>query len=110
MSDRVAVETADMRKLPFPDQSFDVVVSHWAVHNLKDASDRDAALAEIARVLKRGGHVILTDIEHREAYADRLRNLGFEAPKLIVSAAKDAILKAVTFGSFQPATIFARKS
>jgi ubiquinone/menaquinone biosynthesis C-methylase UbiE len=109
VSDRVAVQTADMRSLPFPDQSFDVVVTHWAVHNLKDEADRDGALAEIFRVLKADGRLILTDIENRQAYLRRITSLGFIDQKLIVSPAKDAILKAITFGSFQPATIFARK-
>jgi ubiquinone/menaquinone biosynthesis C-methylase UbiE len=108
-SDRVTVQTADMRALPFPDQSFDVVVTHWAVHNLKDEVDRDGALGEMHRVLKAGGRLILTDIENRQAYSDRVNALGFTDQKIIVSAAKDAVLKAITFGSFQPATIFARK-
>jgi ubiquinone/menaquinone biosynthesis C-methylase UbiE len=109
VSDRVTVQTADMRSLPFPDQSFDVVVTHWAVHNLKDKADRDGALGEMYRVLKPGGRLILTDIENRQAYCDRVNALGFIEQTIVVSAAKDAVLKAVTFGSFQPATIFARK-
>jgi ubiquinone/menaquinone biosynthesis C-methylase UbiE len=107
---RVAVQTADMRNLPFPDRAFDVVTSHWAVHNLKDESERNLALCEIARVLKPGGRLILTDIEHREAYATYLASLGFTDQQVIVSPEKDAILKAITFGTFQPATIFARKA
>lgn len=46
------IEPADARSLAYPDEHFDVVVSSSAfehIHNL------DAALAEIRRVLKRGG-------------------------------------------------------
>ena len=56
VSDRVAVETADMRNLPFADQTFDIVMSNWAVHNVGAESDRAQALCEMVRVLRPGGH------------------------------------------------------
>jgi ubiquinone/menaquinone biosynthesis C-methylase UbiE len=65
--DRVTVQTADMRSLPFSDESVDIVVTHWAVHNLKDEAGRYCAIGEIFRVLKSGGRLILTDIENRQA-------------------------------------------
>ncbi len=49
VADRVAVRTGDMRALPFPDASMDVILSHWAVHNVEPAADRDTAPAEMAR-------------------------------------------------------------
>ena len=55
--DRVEVQTADMRRLPFPDGSFDAIVSRFAIHNLDHAADRAQAIREIARVLKPGGFV-----------------------------------------------------
>ena len=58
VSDRVAVETADMRGLPFADKCFDVVVSNWAVHNLEAEADRHLALSEMVRVLRPGGLLI----------------------------------------------------
>ena len=53
--DRVGVHTGDMRKLPFPDQSFDIVTSSLAIHNIRDEPGRRQAIAEILRVLKPGG-------------------------------------------------------
>ena len=44
----------DMRSLGFGDASFDVVVSHWAVHNLSEQADRKVALREMVRVLETG--------------------------------------------------------
>src|SRR5262249_6543475 len=44
VADRVEVKTADMRELPFPDASFDVVVSNAAIHNLYAAADRARAI------------------------------------------------------------------
>ncbi len=110
VSDLVDVLTADMRKLPFADQSFDVVLSHWVVHNLEKESERTTALEEMARVLRPDGQIILADIEFREAYQARLADLGFANVKLVVNPIKDMILSAVSFGSFRPFVISAQKS
>jgi demethylmenaquinone methyltransferase/2-methoxy-6-polyprenyl-1,4-benzoquinol methylase len=53
-----SVVRADAAKLPFLDESFDALVARGALHHLPDA---DAALAEAARVLKRGGRALLID-------------------------------------------------
>jgi len=66
--DRIEVRTADMRQLPFPDQSFDVVTSSLAIHNIRDGQGREQALAEILRVLKAGGTAMIADILHAAAY------------------------------------------
>src|SRR5262249_9734651 len=69
VADRVEVQTADMRKIPFPDGAFDVVVSSQAIHNVYDAGGRAQAIAEIARVLAPGGRALLRDIRHTRDYA-----------------------------------------
>jgi len=51
-SESVSFELADIRKLPFPDDSFDVVFSNGVVHHLPDPS---AGVTELLRVLKPGG-------------------------------------------------------
>lgn len=109
VADRIAVETADMRSLPFEDASIDVVVSHWAVHNLADKRDRAIALAEMVRVLKPGGAVVLSDIENRDEYAANLAALGLTHQRLVVAPLRDAILKIISFGSFRPATLLATR-
>src|SRR5947209_14859893 len=48
VAERVEVRTADMRQIPFPDGTFDAVVSNVAIHNIYDAKERVRALAEIA--------------------------------------------------------------
>ena len=50
---------ADAASLPMDDASVDLVVSSFAAHHLPD---RHAALAEMMRVLKPGGRVIIWDI------------------------------------------------
>lgn len=47
---------ADMRRLPFDAESFDAAI---AVHSIEHVPDPDRALAEIRRVLRRGGSAVL---------------------------------------------------
>src|SRR5208282_3414000 len=65
---RIEVHTADMRQLPFPDESFDVVTSSLAIHNIENARGREQALAEILRVLKTDGTAMIADILHTADY------------------------------------------
>ena len=109
VGDKVSLETADARSLPFPDGAFDVVLSHWVVHNLAGDDDRARALAEMARVLRAGGHLILSDIAHRDAYFSTLGTLGLTDRRIVYAPLKDAVLKTVSFGSFRPSTIVACK-
>jgi ubiquinone/menaquinone biosynthesis C-methylase UbiE len=76
VGDRVHIETADMRALPFPDATFDLVVSSLAIHNIRSNADRKRAIGEGFRVLKPGGRMVIADIRATAIYADALRTLG----------------------------------
>jgi arsenite methyltransferase len=99
-----------MRELPFPANHFDVVISNWAVHNLEAESDRQKALNEIVRVLKPGGIIVLADIVNQAEYAKYLRLCSIEDVQFHNNTSRDAVLAAVTFGSFAPSAILARKT
>jgi ubiquinone/menaquinone biosynthesis C-methylase UbiE len=73
---RVHIETTDMRALPFPDATFDLVVSSLAIHNIRSNADRKRAIAEGFRVTKPGGRIVIADIRATAIYADALRKLG----------------------------------
>ena len=75
---RVKIETGDARKLPFPDRSFDVVLSSLALHNISYKAERIQALREIDRVLKPGGYLAVFDIFYTRQYAKEFEQLGFE--------------------------------
>jgi arsenite methyltransferase len=107
--EKVEIQTADMRALPFADHSFDVIVSHWVIHNLASEADRNLSLSEMARVLRPGGSLILCDIENRNAYVERLKALGLTDCRMVFQPFKDAVLGAVSFGSFRPTAIYARQ-
>jgi len=78
LRERVQIDTGDMRQMPYADASFDTIVSSLAIHNLPTRADREQAVREIARVLKRGGQVALLDFRHTARYAQTLRAAGFE--------------------------------
>jgi ubiquinone/menaquinone biosynthesis C-methylase UbiE len=71
--DRCALLTGDMQAIPFPDHSFDLVVSNLAIHNIKGHAGRAQAVDEAIRVLKPGGRLLIADIGRTNEYARRLR-------------------------------------
>ncbi|MBN9792441.1 SAM-dependent methyltransferase [Pseudonocardia sp. TMWB2A] len=73
VAERVELHTADMRDLPFPDASFDLVVSSLAVHNLPRSEDRDRAVDEMCRVLRPDGRLVVADLGRTARYAERIR-------------------------------------
>lgn len=109
VAERVKIETADMRKMPFPDASFDVVISRAAIHNLYSVDGRAAAIQEIARVLKPGGLALIDDIRHFRQYAAVFTDNGCDVRR-ISSAAVTMLWTILTLGSLQPATLLVRKS
>jgi arsenite methyltransferase len=82
VADKIKLETSDARKLPFGANSFHVVVSSLAIHNIDSSAERMKAMREIARVLKPGGSVTIYDIFHTAEYARNLQQLGLTDVKL----------------------------
>jgi arsenite methyltransferase len=76
VADRVDLRTGDMRALPFEAESFDVILSSLAIHNIRDATGRAKAIDEAVRVLRLGGRVVIVDIGATREYEERLRELG----------------------------------
>lgn len=75
--DRVRLCEGDARALPFPDASFDVVVSSLAIHNIARRTERMKALQEIARVVRPTGRILIIDIARTAEYARALRDARF---------------------------------
>jgi ubiquinone/menaquinone biosynthesis C-methylase UbiE len=65
-----AVESvqASATDMPFGDGSFDLAVSVATMHHIADAADVARALAEMARVVRPGGHVLIWDHNPRNPY------------------------------------------
>jgi SAM-dependent methyltransferase len=56
---KVKLALADVRELPYPDETFDWAISVATYHHLK-GSEHQAALNELRRVLKPGGEAFIT--------------------------------------------------
>ncbi len=82
VANRIKIENTDARKLPFGANTFDVVVSSLAIHNIDGNTERAKALREIARVLKPGGYLAILDIFHTGEYAKLLPQLGLTEVRL----------------------------
>ncbi len=78
VAERVELCDGDARRLPFGDQTFDVVVSSLALHNIAGAADRAAAIGEIVRVLRPGGRVAILDFRGTGRYAAALATAGLD--------------------------------
>ncbi len=110
VADRIEVRTSDMRSLGFGDASFDVVVSHLAVHNLSERQDRKVALREMVRVLKPGGAMVLGDIAHHAEYAADLRVRGVQEVRMVENGLAAKLAAVLWFGLFFPAAVVGRKA
>jgi arsenite methyltransferase len=76
VSARVALATADMRAIPYPEACFDAITSSWAIHNIPTREGRAQAVHEILRVLRPGGWIAIADIERIDEYVDLLQAAG----------------------------------
>ncbi|KAE9621647.1 hypothetical protein Lal_00033016 [Lupinus albus] len=82
----VTCREGDARRLPFPDNYFDVVVSGVFVHTVgvgrrsaaEAAAERMRAVGEVVRVMKPGGVGVVWDLLHVPEYVIRLKELKME--------------------------------
>lgn len=78
VADRIEVDTGDITKLPYPDASFDTIISMTVIHNIPSRDARDQALRELVRVLKPGGRIALSDLMHASRYREILLEAGLK--------------------------------
>jgi ubiquinone/menaquinone biosynthesis C-methylase UbiE len=79
VADRVELHTGDMTALPFADDSFDVVVSSLAIHNIRGRAGRAKAIREAVRVLRPGGRLMIADIRATGQHQAQLARIGMNA-------------------------------
>jgi arsenite methyltransferase len=69
------------QEMPFPDASFDVIVSNLCLHNIYDRPTRQQALHQILRVLKPGGIALISDYKLTAEYAKEFSGSGLVVEK-----------------------------
>jgi SAM-dependent methyltransferase len=62
VGERLTFQQASASSLPFPDESFDLVVSNLTFHEVKDAADKRLLIKEALRVLRSGGVFAFQDL------------------------------------------------
>jgi ubiquinone/menaquinone biosynthesis C-methylase UbiE len=97
---------ADIQHIPFASASFDIATSFDVIQSVPD--DR-AALREMARVLKPGGHVVLNvtamDLlrgDHSDVWGELRRYTPERAARLVEDAGLEAVRISYVFGSLLP--------
>jgi ubiquinone/menaquinone biosynthesis C-methylase UbiE len=78
VADRVELHTANMTALPLEDSSFDLVVSNFAIHNIRGHAGREKAISEAVRVLRPGGRLMIVDVRATQRHQEQLAKLGMK--------------------------------
>jgi len=76
VADRVELHTGDLTALPFENDSFDVVLSSFAIHNIRARSGREKAINEAMRVLRPGSRLVIADVRGTTQYQAALAKMG----------------------------------
>lgn len=91
VSDKIEIKNEDARKLSFQNNTFDVILSMWCIHNIDDKAEQEKACFEIARVLKPNGTALIGEFIPTHDYAKY-----FEKAGLKVKSSKNYISTAYT--------------
>jgi arsenite methyltransferase len=81
VADRCTLLSIPAQEMPFPDGSFDVVVSNLCLHNIYAAEPRRVALEQIVRVLNPGGTALISDYKLTGEYAEIFASLGLSVQR-----------------------------
>ncbi len=76
--DKIEIRNDDARKLSFADNSFDVVLSMFCIHNIDDKAEQEKACLEIARVLKPNGRAMIGEWIPTHDYAKYFEKAGLK--------------------------------
>jgi ubiquinone/menaquinone biosynthesis C-methylase UbiE len=98
--DRVGFIKASASSLPFPDESFDLAVSNFVFHEVKDTGDKRKLIKEALRVVKKNGKFIFQDLFLSKYYygnidelVNELKLLGIQSVNFINTSKADFIPK-----------------
>jgi arsenite methyltransferase len=78
VSDKIEIKNEDARKLSFEDNTFDVILSMWCVHNIDNKAEEEEACFEIARVLKPNGTALIGEFMPTHDYAKYFEKAGLK--------------------------------
>jgi len=108
--ERVQVETADARDLPLESGSVDLVMSHWVVHNIESQEEQNKALAEMWRVLRPGGVLLLADIANVNQYQAYFEELGAKNTSFNDGGVEARLMGFLSGGTYVPQTLVLQRA
>lgn len=81
VSQKVEILNENILKTTFPNEYFDVVISNLCLHNLYKSEDRKKACAEIYRITKTKGQVVISDFKNTSEYTRTFKELGMSVQR-----------------------------
>ncbi|WP_076635497.1 class I SAM-dependent methyltransferase [Lactiplantibacillus plantarum] len=79
LAGKVKLKTANILDMPFSNNEFDLIISSLVLHNIKPFEKRKEALAELAKVQKQKGELVIMDIGFETSkYVPVLEHLGYQ--------------------------------
>ena len=74
----------DLTELTFPNESFDVIVSSYALHHLRDI-DKERLVASCQRWLRPGGRIVIADMMFGRLASSRDRRIAVGKARRLVA-------------------------
>ena len=62
VADRVSLENVDVSRMPYEDESFDIILCGLTMHHIMHDGGADSAMSEMNRVLKTSGTIAVYDV------------------------------------------------
>ena len=105
VADRVLVKTGEATKLPIDTASCDIVLSNWTVHNIEGQREQFEALAEMWRVCRPGGLIVVSDIAGVADYLRYFSSLGAINTRFLDGGVEASIANILSGGTYKPQAI-----
>jgi ubiquinone/menaquinone biosynthesis C-methylase UbiE len=107
--EKINLLTADARKLPFDNETMDLVMSHWVIHNIEPENEQLKSLDEMYRVLKPGGAILLADIQNVKNYTTHLEAMGSKTVYYNDGGIEAKVMSFLSGGTYVPQSMICIK-
>ena len=109
VAEKIKLLTADARLLPFDNETIDLVVSHWVIHNIEAENEQLQSLNEMYRVLKPGGVILIADIQNVNNYCAHLETMGTKTVYYNDGGIEAKVMSILSGGTYVPESMICIK-